>query len=58
MKKKKKGFDYYLEEEILRDYKKKPQEFRLLWLYYANEFRKYYPKEIIERQEKYRKGEI
>ena len=54
--KNKKGFDYYLEREILEDYGKKPLELRLRWLYYANKFRKYYPKEIIERQEKFRKG--
>jgi hypothetical protein len=56
--KRKKGFDYYLEKDILEGYEKKTIELRLKWLYYANKFRKYYPKEIIERQEKFRKGEI
>jgi hypothetical protein len=53
----KKGFDYFLEEEKLKDYKEKPTEKKLQWLYAANKLRKYYPKEVIESHEKYRIGE-
>jgi hypothetical protein len=48
------GFDYYLNEDILKDYKKMPLSERLKWLYSANVFRKCYPREIIRRQEKLR----
>jgi hypothetical protein len=48
------GFNYYLDKDILKDYKKMPLAERLKWLYSANEFRKHYPKEIIRRQEKLR----
>ncbi|MDA3792365.1 MAG: hypothetical protein PF545_01740 [Elusimicrobia bacterium] len=47
----KKGFDYFLEEEKLKDYKEKPTEKKLQWLYAANKLRKYYPKEVIESHE-------
>jgi len=33
------GFDYFLEEEILRDYQQKSLKLRLKWLYYGNKFR-------------------
>ena len=55
---KKKGFDYHIEENILKEYGKKSIKSRLEWLYQMNKFRKYYPKEIIEKQEKFRRGEI
>jgi len=56
--KKKGGFEYYLSKEKIREYSKWPVEKRLKWLSQFNELRKYYPKEIIESHEKYRKGEI
>ena len=49
-----KGFDYYIDEEILKDYQKKPLKFRLKWLYFGNKFRQKYPKDVIEMQEKMR----
>jgi len=33
------GFDYFLEEGILRDYQQKSLKLRLKWLYYGNKFR-------------------
>jgi len=54
----KKGFDYYLEEDILEGYRKMSLWLRLRWLFMGNKMRKYYPKKIIEIQEKFRKGEI
>lgn len=56
--KKKGGFEYYLEREKIQDYSRWPAEKKLKWLSEFNELRKYYPKEIIESHEKFRKGEI
>ncbi|MFW6172154.1 MAG: hypothetical protein ACOC5T_00205 [Elusimicrobiota bacterium] len=57
-KNQKKGFDYYLEEEILEDYKKKPLEKKLQWLYAGNKLRMNCSEEVKQRHEKYRRGEI
>lgn len=54
----KKGFDYYLEKEVLDSYGRKPLELRLRWLFMGNKLRKHYSKESIKIQEKFRKGEI
>ncbi len=48
------GFDYYLDENIIEDYQKKPLRLRLKWLYQANKLRKCYSKDIIEKQNKLR----
>jgi hypothetical protein len=42
----------------MKEYKKVPLKLRLQWLYQLNKLRKYYPKDIIQKQEKFRKGEI
>ena len=55
---KKTGFDYYLDKDILKDYQGKSLQLRLKWLYLANRLRKYYPKEIIKKQERFRKGSV
>ena len=52
------GFSYYVDDKVIEEYRKKPLELRIKWLYYMNKLRKYYPKDIIEKQEKFRKGEI
>ncbi|MFH1414735.1 MAG: hypothetical protein ABIH89_01445 [Elusimicrobiota bacterium] len=52
------GFEYYLEPEKISEYSKWPAEEKLRWLSAFNELRKYYPKEIIESHEKFRRGEI
>jgi len=52
------GFDYYLSDDVLKDYENKDIKLRLQWLYQLNKFRKFYPDEIIQQQEKFRKGEI
>lgn len=56
-KNKKGGFEYYLTKEQIEDYSNWPIEKRLKWLSEFNELRKYYPKEIIEIHEKFRRGE-
>ena len=57
-KKKLNGFYYYVDNEKIEMYKKTPLWFRFKWLYQLNELRKCYPKDIIVKQEKFRKGEI
>ena len=52
------GFYYYVDDEKIKEYKNKPLELRLQWLYQINKLRKYYPKDIIKKQEEFRKGEI
>ncbi|MCM8796229.1 MAG: hypothetical protein NC928_06070 [Candidatus Omnitrophica bacterium] len=56
--KKRGGFDYYLEEEIIKEYQKKPIALRLKWLYQANILRRHLPKRIIRLQDKFREGRI
>ena len=58
MKNKKGGYRYYVSKEKIREYSKWPIEKLLKWLSQFNELRKYYPKEIIEKQDKFRRGEI
>lgn len=53
-----KGFSYYLSLKKIREYQKIPLEKRLLWLYQLNLLRKYYPKSVIELQDKFREGKI
>lgn len=55
-RKTKKGFAYGLDEEILKDYQKKPIELRLKWLYMGNLLRKGYSKDVIRIQDKFRQG--
>ncbi len=52
------GFSYYLSEEIIKDYQKKPLKLRLKWLYMGNLFRKNYPKNIIRLHNRFREGEV
>jgi hypothetical protein len=54
----KKGFSYSLDEEILKDYQKKPVKLRLKWLYMGNLLRKGYGKNVIARQDKFREGKM
>jgi len=56
-KDKKHGFDYYLEKEVIENYRKKPVELRLKWLYMANVLRRSYPGKIIEIQNRFRRGQ-
>jgi hypothetical protein len=53
-KKNKRGYEYYLDEEKISQYSNWSAEEKLRWLSEWNELRKYYPKEIIRRQEKLR----
>lgn len=57
-KSKNKGFDYYLTKEAIAEYRKKPLELRLKWLYQGNLLRMKYPKHIINLQDKFRQGVI
>jgi len=57
-KNKKGGFEYYLEEEKIKEYSKWSPEDKLKWLSEWNRLRKYYPLSVIKKQERLRKGEI
>jgi len=48
------GFEYYLTKESIDEYRKKPLELRLQWLYMGNLFRKDYPKDIVKLQDIFR----
>jgi len=50
------GFRYYLSDEMLDRYQKKPVALRLQWLYMANVLRMGYSKRIIDIQDKFREG--
>ncbi len=50
------GFDYHVSDEQIAEYRKKPPELRLAWLYQAAVLRMHYPREIVERQERLRRG--
>ncbi len=52
------GFNYYLSKERIEEYRKKPADKRLLWLYQLNLFRVKYPQRIKKIQDKFRSGEI
>jgi len=58
MRRRDKGFDYYLSIKKIRQYQKIPIEKRLIWLYQASFLRKFYPKRIVELQDKFREGKI
>ena len=51
-----KGFEYYLTDEVITEYQKKPIALRLKWLYQGNLLRMKYPKHIIKLQDKLRHG--
>ncbi len=52
------GFRYYLSDEILERYQKKPVALRLQWLYMVNVLRKGYSKRTIKIQDRFRGGKI
>jgi len=52
------GFDYYLSDEKIKDYKEEPYKLRLEWLYAGNLLRKGYPGEIIKIQDRFRGVEL
>lgn len=52
------GFRYYLSDEMLERYRKKPIALRLQWLYMANVLRMGYSKRTIKIQNKFREGKI
>jgi len=58
MSERKTGFDYALSIKRIREYTAMPVEKRLAWLYQLNILRKNDPKEIIDLQDKFRRGEI
>ena len=53
-----KGFEYYIEKEKIREYKKWSVKEKLRWLSEWNYLRKYYPRKTIEVQEKFRRGDL
>ncbi len=52
----KKGFDYYLSQEVIDDYRKTPLDLRLQWLYMGNQLRMGYDQKTIEIQDRFREG--
>jgi hypothetical protein len=52
------GFRYYLSDEMLERYQKKPVALRLQWLYMANVLRKGYSRRTIKIQDRFREGKI
>lgn len=55
--KKRLGFSYYVSKEQVDKYRHWSLKRRLEWLYWGNLMRKGLPEEIIEIQEKFRRGE-
>jgi len=55
-KSKTEGFDYYLSKQAMEQYREKPPELRLKWLYMGNLLRKGYSKDVIEIQDRFRDG--
>jgi len=49
------GFDYFLSDETLRKYGKKPIALRLEWLLQGNLLRMHLPRHIKERQDRFRR---
>ncbi|RLD97082.1 MAG: hypothetical protein DRI91_05935 [Aquificota bacterium] len=58
MKEGKGGFRYYVSPQRLEEYGKWPLERRLAWLFFANKMRRSYPKEVLEIQDAFRRGDI
>ncbi len=52
------GFRYYLSDDMLERYRKKPVALRLQWLYMANVLRKGYSRRTIKIQDRFRQGRI
>lgn len=48
------GFEYYVSKEIMKDYRQKPPELRLQWLYMGNMLRMGYPKKIKRLHDRFR----
>lgn len=54
---KEKGYLYHIEEDVLKEYQKKPLHLRLQWLYMGNCLRKECSQKIKNIQDRFRKGE-
>jgi hypothetical protein len=52
------GYRYYLSDETLEQYRKKPMALRLQWLYMANVFRMGYSRRTIKMQDRFRSGKL
>ncbi len=52
----KRGFEYFLDRERIREYMRKPVHLRLAWLYQGNVLRMHLPRNIKERQDRLRHG--
>lgn len=50
--KKNKGFEYYISEEMLAAYRKKPAGLRLDWVYAGNILRQAYPEKLRKLQDR------
>jgi hypothetical protein len=49
------GFAYFLTDEQLESYRRKPPALRLEWLYQGNLLRLHLPRRIRERQDRFRR---
>ena len=58
VKKSEKGYKYHIEENVLKEYQRKPLRLRLQWLYMGNCLRKGYDKKIKDLQDAFRKGQL
>jgi len=58
LRKRARGFSYTLSEETLRDYRKKPLELRLRWLYMGNLLRMSCSRRIRKIQDRFRQGRV
>ena len=54
----KEGFRYYVSPQQLEEYGKWSMGRRLSWLFFANKMRKSLPREVLEIQDAFRRGEI
>ena len=52
------GYCYYLSDETLEQYRKKPIALRLQWLYMANVLRMGYSRRTIKMQDRFRAGRM
>jgi hypothetical protein len=50
------GFEYFVDDETLRSYGKKPLLLRLRWLYMGNLLRRSYPPEVLKLHQRFREG--
>jgi hypothetical protein len=58
MRRKRGGFSYTLSEDTLKNYRKKPLDLRLRWLYMGNLLRMSCSKRVRKIQDRFRQGSV